>query len=268
MFHPRPYNSFCAFSCFSWLSSFGCGHRPRCVHLEHVDVVFTIRCSIGFAATFMAMNVGCCMPCGSFVPNQHMPPVGPDGEFIEGCNDCGGYHAAHGDFHPKPQHTMPAPSPPAMLGRFHAVPTDDVFGLNDLKAEVTAYAETQPELGIQMPTEPPKEPGQFKPQPSGNPPPSENADQQSLLAPVATIAKKPKTLRRRKMPPNSIRLADWVPGGTPSSGKGSSGTDRTPLATPATDRASTKSPFLTAAAIPQKDLRSASTRKPEWKPVR
>ena len=216
------------------------------------------------------MNVGCCAPCGPFGCNQNIPIIGPEDGFSETCDDCGGYHGAvpcrHGDF-------QPAPSPPIALGRFHAVPTDDVFGLNDSGAEVTVYTETQPELDIQMPMEPPKEPGRFKPQPSGEPLPSGNAHQLSLLAPVATVTKKPKSLRRQKMPPNSIRLADWTPSRTSSSGMGSSGkgssyTDRTPFATPATDRASTKSPILTVDAIPQNDLRSASTKMPRWKPVR
>ena len=169
-------------------------------------------------ATFMAMNVGCCAPCGSFVSSQQMPPVGPDGGFAESCNDCGSYHAAmpgcHDDFHRAPPHTMPAPDPPVMLGRFHAVPTCDVFGLGDSGTEMAAYTEAQPELDIQMPTEPPKEPGRFKPQPSEESQPSGNAHQQSLLAPVATVAKKPKSLRHWKATSHSIRLADWTPAGT------------------------------------------------------
>jgi len=198
-------------------------------------------------ATLSAMSAGCCMPCGS-APSA-------------ACNRCGGDHAYS-------VHAAEGPQDPMALGRFHAVPTRNVFGLDDSAAIMASHVEDEPRHGVPTWGTPPEEPAHFHPPSKQQTGHAGHQDSQPRLS-AAT-----KDSRRRKMPPNAIRLADWAPPTTHSKRANPGRTDRTRPVSSMKESASTTPAASPFDAIPQNDLRSVSRikgvsgKKPVWKPAR
>ena len=205
---------------------------------------------------FAAASVGCCGVCGPGACGARgcSPVELGCGDCLSGCAGgiCDGTQPVDG----------PAPVPPQLLGRFHSVPTCNVFGPDSPTEEFVSFIEIRPGRENLEPRTGPRPPALL------NPPPSAirgSASREPSEATMAVYFESPDRLiaDRSPMPLNTVRHGL---GSTNSTGPvpQSIPVDSTPRGAAHEFDASKASPFLDDDS-PRNELRDASREPSGWR---
>ena len=222
------------------------------------DVYRTI--AVGVLAAITAASVGCCGVCGPSVcgPTVASSPAG------YGCGDCAS--GCGGGFCDAAQLAGgPESIPPQLLGRFHAVPTCNVFGPETPTDEIVSFIEIRPGRENLEPNAAPRPPALLIPPPSAI---RGSASREPPEATVAVYFESPEPLiqDRPPMPLNTVRHAIGSTKSTESVRPGNPA-EPTPRGLVFESDASKASPFLDDDS-PRNELRSASREPNGWRAAR